>query len=68
MTQFNNDDLNKFHRKKSEEIRKAAAILGSIKSEKKAKASKQNGKLGGRGWTKQKREKNGNIITKNMHI
>lgn len=46
--QLNNNDLNNFHRKKADEISKAASILGSIKSEKKAKASKENGKLGGR--------------------
>jgi hypothetical protein len=32
-----------------EKVKKAAAILGSIKSEKKAKASRINGKLG---WIK----------------
>lgn len=32
-----------------DEIRNAARILGRMRSEKKAKASRDNGKLGGRG-------------------
>lgn len=61
--QLNNNDLNAFHRKKAEQIRKAASILGRIKTDKKATSSKENGKLGGRGWTKEKRMKYGNHIS-----
>jgi hypothetical protein len=32
---------------KNKEIKSAAALLGSIKSEKKTKSSRENGKLGG---------------------
>lgn len=32
----------------NKQIKKAAGILGSIKTPKKAKASRENGKLGGR--------------------
>lgn len=33
---------------KKEEIKKAASLLGSIKTKKKARSSRENGKLGGR--------------------